>query len=180
MFRAKPILYLIVKYDQYLLKILVNDKNVIWFDAFLGVGYEFYEVRSKVILIFDKKKTLFDAWNKIIKWWPDNEIKMRFVETNHSYDFILYGDSSALEARWVFLKALKLSQHYKTFRDDYEGAAILRLAVYRPKRDSYELELFDYSKRVTDVMFLEEALRETDSIVLKSSNMLRGSALSPQ
>ena len=157
----------------------MNDKNVIWFDAFLGVGYEFHEVRSKIILIFDKKKTLFDAWNKIIKWWPDNEIKMRFVQTTHSYDFILYGDSNALEARWVFLKALKLSQHYKTFKDDYEGAAMLRLAVYRIRRDSYELELFDYTKRVTDVMFLEEALRETDSIVLKSSNILRGSTQSP-
>jgi hypothetical protein len=156
----------------------VNDKSVIWFDAFMGVGYEFYEVRSKVILIFDKKKTLLNAWNKIIKWWPDNEIKMRFVETNHSYDFILYGDSSVLEARWVFLKALKLSQHYKTFKDDYEGAASLRLALYIPKRDSYELELFDYTKRVTDVMFLEEALRETDSIVLKSNNILRGSTQS--
>lgn len=156
----------------------MNDKSVIWFDAFMGVGYEFYEVRSKVILIFDKKKTLLNAWNKIIKWWPDNEIKMRFVETNHSYDFILYGDSSVLEARWVFLKALKLSQHYKTFKDDYEGAASLRLALYIPKRDSYELELFDYTKRVTDVMFLEEALRETDSIVLKSNNILRGSTQS--
>jgi hypothetical protein len=154
----------------------VTDKSVRWFDAFMGLGYEFYEVRTKVILIFDKKKTLFNAWNKVIKWWPDHEIKMRFVESIHSYEFILYGDSTVLEARWVFLKALKVSEHYKTFKDDYEGAASLRLALYRPKGDSYELEIFDYNKRVTDVMFLEEPLRETDSIVLKSSNILRGSA----
>jgi len=37
------------------------------------------------------------------------------------------------------------------------------------------MELLDYKKRVTDVMFLEEPLRKTDSIVLKSSNILRGS-----
>jgi len=154
----------------------VTDKNVRWFDAFLGVGYEFYEVRAKVMLIFDNRKTLAKAWNKIIKWWPDDEIKMRFIETIQSYEFILYGDSRVLEARWVFLKSLRVSENYKTFKDDYEGAAYLRFALYRPKGNSYELELFDYSKKVTDVRFLEEPLEETqDGIVIKSSNMLRGS-----
>ena len=153
----------------------MTDKSVRWFDAFMGVGYEFYEVRAKVILIFDKRKTLVNAWNKIIKWWPDDEIKLRFVETINSYEFILYGDSRVLDARWVFLKALRVSEHYKTFKDDYEGTAYLRFALYRPKGDSYEIEIFDYKKRVTDVMFLEEPLREKDSIVLKSSNILRGS-----
>jgi len=169
----------IIKYDQQLLELLVTDKTFRWFDAFMGVGYEFYEVRTKVILIFDKRKTLFDAWKKVIKWWPDHEIKMRFVETNHSYEFILYADSVALDTRWVFLKALKVSENYKAFKNDYEGAALLRLALYRPKGDSYELELFDYTKRVTDVMFLEDALREKDNIVLKSSNILRGSTQRP-
>lgn len=145
----------------------------------MGIGYEFYDVRAKVILIFDKKKTLINAWNKVIKWWPDNEIRMRFVETIDSYEFILYGDSSVLDSRWVFLKALKVSEHYKTFKDDYEGAALLRLALYRSKGDSYELELFDYNKRVTDVMFLKEPLRETESIVSKSSNILRRLTQSP-
>lgn len=154
----------------------MTDKTVRWFDAFLGVGYEFYEVRAKVMLIFDNRKTLAKAWNKIIKWWPDDEIKMRFIETIQSYEFILYGDSRVLESRWVFLKSLMVSENYKTFKDDYEGAAYLRFALYRPKGDSYELELFDYSKKVTDVMFLEEPLEETqDGIVIKSSNMLRGS-----
>lgn len=174
--RRMNILYLIIKYDPQLPKLLVTDKSVRWFDAFMGVGYEFYEVRTKVILIFDKRKTLFDAWKKVIKWWPDHDIKMRFVETNHSYEFILYGDSVALDTRWVFLKALKVSENYKAFKNDYEGAAFLRLALYRPKGDSYELELFDYRKRVTDVMFLEDADRENDNIVLRSSNILRGSA----
>ena len=169
------IFYLIIKYDQQLLKFLVTDKSVRWFDAFMGVGYEFYEVRTTVILIFNKRKTLFDAWNKIIKWWPDHEIKMRFVETNHSYEFILYADSVALDNRWVFLKALKVSENYKAFKNDYEGAALLRLGLYRPKGDSYELELFDYNKRVTDVIFLDDAQRENDNFVLKSSNILRGS-----
>jgi hypothetical protein len=152
----------------------VSEKTIRWFDAFMGVGYEFYEVRAKVILIFARKKTLLDAWSKLIKWWPDDEIKMRFLETNDSYEFILYGDSIALENRWVFLKTLKVSEHYTTFKNEYEGAAYLRLAVYRAKGDSYELELFDYSKKVTDVVFLKEPVEEAhDGIVFKSRSLLR-------
>jgi len=153
----------------------VTDKSVSWFDAFMGVGYEFYDVRAKVILIFDNKKKLIHAWNKVIKWWPDDEIKMRFLEAGHSYDFLLYGDSRILESRWVFLKALKVSEHYKKFKDDYAGAASLRLAFYIPKTESYELEIFDYSKRVTDVVFLKEPVEETkDDIILRSRSILRG------
>jgi len=90
----------------------VTDKSIRWFDAFMGVGYEFYHVRAKVILIFNNRKTLLNAWHKVIKWWPDDWIKMRFLETNYSYEFILYGDSNFLENTWVFLKALNVSQHY--------------------------------------------------------------------
>jgi hypothetical protein len=150
----------------------VKEKRIRWFDAFMGLGYEFYEVRAKVILIFHNKKTLLNAWNKIIKWWPDDEIKMRFLETSNSYDFVLYGDARFLENTWVFLKALRLSQHYTTFKNDYEGVAILRLALYRPKNDSYELELFDYKKRVTDVRFLKEPPEEPQDIILLRSRSI--------
>jgi hypothetical protein len=150
----------------------VKEKRIRWFDAFMGLGYEFYEVRSKVILIFHHKKTLLNAWYKIIKWWPDDEIKMRFLETSKSYDFVLYGDSRFLESTWVFLKALRVSQHYTTFKNDYEGVAILRLALYRPKKDSYELELFDYKKRVTDVRFLKEPPEEPQDIILLRSRSI--------
>ena len=146
-----------------------------WFDAFMGVGYEFYHVRAKVILIFDNRKTLLNAWHKVIKWWPDDWIRLRFLETNHSYEFILYGDSNFLENTWVFLKALDVSQHYNTFKADYEGAAYLHLALYRHKGESYELEVFDYRKKVTDVMFLKEPLEEPqDGIVLRSRSIIHG------
>ena len=141
----------------------------------MGVGYHFYDVRTKVLLIFDERKTLLNAWSKVIKYWPDDEIKMRFVETDDSYEFVLYGESRILITKWVFLKALKASEHYKRFKDDYDGAAYLGLALYKPEDDSYELEIFKYRKKVTDVQFLKETDVEQDSIVLKSRQILRGS-----
>jgi hypothetical protein len=150
----------------------MNNEYIRWFDAFMGVGYNFYEVRPKVLLIFTKRKILLTAWNKIIKWWPDDEIRMRFLETNDSYKFILYGESRILETKWVFLKALKTSEHYKKFKEEYDKVASLRLALYRPKSDSYELEIFDYTKRVTDAQFLKEPIRKENTIISKALNFL--------
>ncbi len=146
-----------------------------WFNDFMGVGYHFYDVHTKVLLIFNEKKPLLSAWGKVIKWWPDDEIKMRFVEGNDSYEFVLYGESRILTTRWVFLKALKASEHYKRFKEEYDGAAYLGLALYKPKDDSYELEIFKYRKKVTDVKFLKETDAEEDVIVSKSRQLLRDS-----
>jgi len=60
------------------------DTKIRWFDDFLGVGYHFYDVRPKILLIFDQRRKIPTAWNKIIKYWPDDEIKIRFVETDDS------------------------------------------------------------------------------------------------
>lgn len=151
------------------------NKALRWFDAFLGLGYEFYDVRAKVILIFNSRSTLLSAWNKVIKWWPDDVIKMRFLETKDLYEFIMYGDSSILGFIWVFAKTLNVSQHFETFKKDYDGATFLRLALYRPKKNSYELELFDYQKRITDVLFLKEPLNATqDAVVLEYKSLIHG------
>ncbi|MFQ5969993.1 MAG: hypothetical protein ACE5J2_05825 [Nitrososphaerales archaeon] len=155
----------------------MSEGSITWYDDFLGVGYDFYDVHTKVLLIFKERKSLFNTWRRVIKWWPDDEIKMRFLEANDSYAFVLYGESRILiETKWVFLKALQMSEYYKRFRDEYDGAAYLGLALYRPKANSYELEIFKkYHKKVTDVQFLKENEAEQDSIVLRSRQILRDS-----
>lgn len=154
----------------------MNEQGITWYSDFLGIGFRFFDVHTSVLLIFNKKKDLVNAWKKVLKWWPDDEIKMRFVEGDNYYEFVLYGESRILIGnKWVFLKALKASEHYKKFKDDYDGAAYLGFALYKPKDDSYELEVFKYRKKVTDVQFLKETDVERDSIVLKSRQILRGS-----
>lgn len=144
----------------------MSEENIKLFDDFMGVGYLFSDVRPQAFLIFDKKKTLLNSWSKIIKWWPDDEIRMRFVETGDSFEFILSGDSRILLTKWIFMKALKLSDHYRRFKDDYDGAANFGLALYIKKADSYELEVFRHKKRLTDVKFLNEKEAESDPTVL--------------
>ena len=153
----------------------MSNESIRWFDAFMGVGYNFYDVHTRVILIFDQRKILLSAWNKIIKWWPDDEMRMVFVEIdNDSYQFILYGESRILKSKWVFLKALRTSEHYRKFKNDCDKVAYLELALYRPKHNSYELEVFDYNKKITNVQFIKESVIPAhDNIILKSMDLLR-------
>ncbi len=150
------------------------DTKINWFDDFLGVGYLFYDVRPKILLIFDERRKIPNVWNKIIKYWPDDEIKIRFVETEDSFEFVLYCESRILLTTWVFLKSLKTSENYQRFKEDYDGAANFGLALYKPKGDSYELEIFKYKKRITDVKFLKESEADQDFVVNRSRQILHG------
>jgi len=164
--------HLIIKYEQWCAKIGLVDSKISWYDDFLGVGYHFYDVRPKILLIFDERKKIPTIWNNVIKYWPDDEIKIRFVEMDDSFEFILYCESRVLLVTWVFLKSLKTSDNYKRFKDDYDGAANFGLALYKPKDDSYELEIFKYKKRITDLKFLTESEAELDFIVSRSRKIL--------
>ncbi len=92
----------------------------IWLDGFVGVGYSFRYVYPCILLLFDNKKRLKEAWDKAIKWWPDDEIKIRYVEVggrdysldvmdgkerykggDGKYAFIMYCRSRILHNTWV-------------------------------------------------------------------------------
>lgn len=152
----------------------MTDSKITWYDDFLGVGYHFYDVRPRILIIFDERKKIPTMWNKVIKYWPDDEIKIRFVEMENSFEFVLYCESRVLLATWVFIKALKISDNYKRFKEDYDGAANLGLALYKPKGESYELEIFKYTKRITDLKFLTESESEQDFIVDRARKILHG------
>jgi len=149
------------------------DSKIDWFDDFLGLGYHMYDVRPTIFLILDGGKKIANTWNKIIKYFPDDEIKIRFVEQDSQYDFILYCQSRVLLTTWVFLKSLKISEHYKQFKEDFESVANLKMARYVPKKDTYELEIFKYQKRITDIKFLNESEIGQDFILERSIQNLR-------
>jgi hypothetical protein len=149
------------------------DTKIDWFNDFLGLGYHMYDVKPTIFLMFDGRKKVGNAWNKIIKYFPDDEIKIRFVEREPNYDFVLYCESRILSTTWVFLKTLKISEHYKQFKEDYEGAANLKLALYVPKKDTYELEIFKYMKRITNLKFPTESEIEQDFVLSRSIQNLR-------
>lgn len=125
-----------------------------WFDGFIGVGYYLRDVRPQLLLVFDKRKLIFDAWNKALKWWPDDDIRLIIVETSDgSYRLILYANSAVAIANFAFVKSLPMSENYRKFMAELNGVANLGLSLRHNKDDeeSTELEVFKFKKRVTHI-----------------------------
>ena len=155
----------------------MTDKKISWFEDFLGVGYHVYDIRPNIYLILEGgKRKIVHTWHNIIKYWPDDEIKIRFFEGDLNYDFILYSKSEILHTNWVFLKSLKVSEHYKKFMDEYDGSATLQLALYFPKEKTYELEIFKFKKRVTDVKFLNAQDIDDDFVITQARQRLQNTS----
>jgi hypothetical protein len=149
------------------------DTKIDWFEDFLGLGYHVFDIRPTIYLIFDNKRKLVNIWREIIKYWPDDEIKMRFFEGEENYEFVLYGQSRILLSTTVFLKSLKISDHYRQFMEEYNGSASLQLGVYFPKDKKYELEIFKFKKKVTDLKFLKEEDIDDDFVILQAREKLK-------
>jgi hypothetical protein len=91
----------------------------------------------------------------VIKWWPDDEIKVRFIEIDREecyYGFIMYCITRILQDTWVFFKLLSMSDHYKRLKEEYDEKMYIDLALYL--QESNELNIFKYRKVVKDVIFL--------------------------
>lgn len=136
------------------------SKPAVWFKDFVGVGYRYHDVYMNVFPLFEDKMSAFRLWKKTIEWWPDDKIKLRFVEQDDSYWFILYGGSVYTKDNTGFVKKVQVSENYERFKVGYEKKAILRFGIYKErgkkKDDSkYDLEVLKKSKSVYDITFLK-------------------------
>jgi hypothetical protein len=57
--------------------------------------------------------------------------------------------------------------------DEYNGSASLQFAVYFPKDKKYELEIFKFKKKITDLKFLKEEDIDDDFIILQAREKLK-------
>ncbi|MGC1426018.1 MAG: hypothetical protein WA833_04880 [Nitrosotalea sp.] len=151
----------------------MSDSKIDWFEDLLGLGYHVFDIRPTVYLIFDDKRKLVNAWNQIIKYWPDYEIKMRFFEGDTNYEFILYCQSRIIQKTVVFLKSLKISDNYQQFMEEFNGSVSLQVANYSSKNKKYGLEIFKFKKKVTDVQFLKDQDTVDDFVVLQARERLK-------
>jgi hypothetical protein len=153
-----------------------NDgKPITWFRDFMGVGYRYHDVYMNVFPLFQDKMPAFKLWNKTVDWWPDDQIKLRFVEDGDHYWFILYGGSDYKKDNTGFVKKVQMSENYQRFKVGYEKKAMLRFGIYKentnPKKKErdgsmkkFELEILKKAKSVYDIVFLQLSELARDSV----------------
>ncbi|MCI0565508.1 MAG: hypothetical protein MN733_44155 [Nitrososphaera sp.] len=151
----------------------MSGKHVDWFSGFAGVGYRYHDVYMNVFPLFDDKMSAFRLWKKTIEWWPDDKIKLRFIEQGDDYWFILYGGSEYKNDNTGFVKKMPVSENYQRFKVGYEKKAILRFGIYkengkiRKDGSKYDLQILKKSKSVYDIAFLQYADLSQDSVEWK-------------
>ena len=150
-----------------------NNNQITWFNDFIGVGYRYYDIYMNVFPIFKDKMYAFKLWKKTIEWWPDDQIKLRFIEGDGNYWFILYGGSEYKNDNTGFVKNVPISKNYHRFKKGCENKATIRFGVYKEnignKKDNDEnekfgLELLKKSKSVYDIKFLQYSHLAFDSL----------------
>ena len=154
---------------------IVSSKPISWFGNFIGVGYRYHDIYMNVIVLFEDKMAAYRLWKKTIDWWPDDKIKLRFVEQSDSYWLIIYGGSIYKDDNIGFVKKVQISDNYKRFKAGYEDKAILRFGIYKEKNPKkkkkeeeedrkYDLEILKKSKSVYDIAFLRYEELSPESI----------------
>jgi hypothetical protein len=147
----------------------LSSKPSYWFKDFVGVGYRYHDVYMNVFPLFEDKMSAFRLWKKTIEWWPDDAIKLRFVEQGDNYWFILYGGSVYTKDNTGFVKRVPVSENYERFKAGYEKKAILRFGIYKEGakkkgRSKYDLEVLKKSKSVYDIAFAKYEELAPDSV----------------
>ncbi len=104
-----------------------------WFDDFVGVAYRYYDLRMNVVPLFTDRKEAASLWHDTVYPWVDPSIKIRFLEIDDKYWFIMGSDSKKPDTNLSFFKELPKSENYERFKKGHGGEAYLRLGVYAKK-----------------------------------------------
>jgi hypothetical protein len=147
----------------------LGSTPIVWFKDFAGVGYRYHDVYMNVFPLFNDKMFAFRLWKKTADWWPDDKIRMRFVEQGDDYWFILYGGSEYKGDNTGFVKKMPISENYQRFKAGYEKKAVLRFGIYKdnPKKKDggkYDLEILKKTKSVYDIEFLSYSDLQPESV----------------
>ena len=107
-----------------------SQSPIPWYDDFEGVAYRYYDLRMNVAPLITDRKQADSLWHDSIHWWVDPSIKIRFVEMENDYWFIMGADSQKPDTNLAFFKVLPKSENYERFKAGHGGEAYLRLGIY--------------------------------------------------
>lgn len=110
-----------------------SQSSVPWYDDFVGVAYRYYDLRMNVVPLFTERKEAASLWHDTIHPWVDPSIKIRFLELDDTYWFIMGSDTQKPDTNLSFFKELPKSENYERFKKGHGGEAYLRLGVYAKK-----------------------------------------------
>jgi len=78
-----------------------SQSSIPWYDDFVGIAYRYYDLRMNVTPLFIDRKEAISLWHDTIHSWVDPSIKIRFLELDDKYWFIMGADSQKPDTNLV-------------------------------------------------------------------------------
>ena len=108
----------------------MEQSPIPWFDDFVGVAYRYFDLRMNIVPLFTDMKEATSLWHDTIHPWVDPSIKIRFLELDNKYWFVMGSETQNPDTNMFFFKELPQSVNYERFKNGHGGEAYLRLGVY--------------------------------------------------
>ena len=136
--------------------------TAIWFTEFLGIGYLRNERGWHVFPMFTNPSEAEKIWEEQIEPLNEKNLKMRFVELNGKYKFILYPFPISKEKpNFGFYRSVSSSESYSVFKKNFNGKVHFTFGILG---DGSTPTIHCKSKLVTDVQFMKSSEVKQNSI----------------
>ena len=134
-----------------------------WFTNFLGIAYRYFDIKMNIVILLSNFNYGKSVWNNTVNKWTDDSIKLRFVEYQNKYWFIMSGYDN-LGTITTFYKILPRSNNYNRFKLHCNNEAYIKFGTYTPKYQS--------ESKSDDICNCTHALQNHDctSSICKSSS----------
>jgi hypothetical protein len=126
---------------------------VTWFAHYLGLGYLLDRRGWHIFPIFKEASEARQVWDECVDPLDETGLRMRFVELDGEYEFILYSEPFSKEKpNFGFYRRFDISQNYGVFKQRCTGTAFFRFGVLRAGQSPLVFKKF---KVVTNIKFMK-------------------------
>ena len=140
----------------------IDYSNIIWYTDYFGIGYALDKKGWSVFPIFTNPSSAKMLWNDQIESLDEQTLKMRFIEYENQYKFILYPFPFQKErVNFGFYRSISSLKTYKIFKRNFPSKAFFTFGTIG---DGSKPDIFNKAKLVSDIQFFKKADVKENSI----------------
>jgi len=129
--------------------------TAIWYTDYIGIGYIWDNKGWNVFPIFTNSLNAKKLWDEQIEPLDEKRFRMRFIELNGEYKFILYlFPFSKAKPNFGFYRSMASSESYSMFKQNFDGKAHFRFGIFGTAKEPI---VYHKSKLVTDIKFMKSS-----------------------
>ncbi len=136
--------------------------NLVWFTDYFGIGYSIDKKGWSVFPIFSNPLSAKMIWNDQIESVDEQTLKMRFIEYENEYKFILFPFPFEKDrVNFGFYRSISSLKTYKVFKRNLPIKAFFTFGTFG---DGFKPNILNKSKVVSDIQFFKKADVKENSI----------------